>query len=68
MRYCDILSGDSRIGHAQDIDNQIHFKITHLNSQHYLNWLMQERLNSIANALELRLSCTNPSISEEPGS
>ena len=23
---------------------------------------MQERLNSIANALELRLSCTNPSI------
>ena len=24
--------------------------------------LMQERRNSIANALELRLSCTNPSI------
>ena len=24
---------------------------------------MQERRNSIANALELRLSCTNPSIS-----
>ena len=26
------------------------------------NELMQERLNTIANALELRLSCTNPSI------
>ena len=25
-------------------------------------WLVQERRNSIANALELRLSCTNPSI------
>ena len=29
----------------------------------YFNWLVQERRNSIANALELRLSCTNPSIS-----
>ena len=28
----------------------------------YIYGLMQERLNSIANALELRLSCTNPSI------
>ena len=28
----------------------------------YFNRLMQERRNSIANALELRLSCTNPSI------
>ena len=28
----------------------------------YLNGLVQERHNSIANALELRLSCTNPSI------
>ena len=27
-----------------------------------LHGLMQERRNSIANALELRLSCTNPSI------
>ena len=27
----------------------------------YLNRLVQERRNSIANALELRLSCTNPS-------
>ena len=26
-----------------------------------LDGLMQERRNSIANALELRLSCTNPS-------
>ena len=26
----------------------------------YFNGLMQERCNSIANALELRLSCTNP--------
>ena len=29
----------------------------------YIDGLMQERRNSIANALELRLSCTNPSIS-----
>ena len=28
----------------------------------YINGLVQERRNSIANALELRLSCTNPSI------
>ena len=27
--------------------------------------LVQERRNSIANALELRLSCTNPTISNE---
>ena len=26
-----------------------------------INWLMQEKCNSIANALELRLSCINPS-------
>ena len=29
---------------------------------YYFNGLVQERGNSIANALELRLSCTNPSI------
>ena len=29
----------------------------------YIEGLMQERCNSIANALELRLSYTNPSIS-----
>ena len=28
---------------------------------HYIDGLVQERHNSIANALELRLSCTNPS-------
>ena len=28
----------------------------------YFHGFMQERLNSIANALELRLSCTNPLI------
>ena len=46
-------------------------------TSHYLNqwWLsllhidglVQERLNSIANALELRLSCTNPLICASPG-
>ena len=35
----------------------IHFLIS------YIDGLMQERCNSIANALELHLSCTNPSIS-----
>ena len=29
---------------------------------HFIDGLAQERCNSIANALELRLSCTNPSI------
>ena len=29
---------------------------------HHLDGLVQERRNSIANALELRLSCTNPPI------
>ena len=32
----------------------------------YIDGLMQERSNSIANALELRLSCTNPSIWPHP--
>ena len=31
-------------------------------SQEYLDGLVQERCNSIANALELRLFCTNPLI------
>ena len=30
--------------------------------QYHINWLMQERRNSIANALELHLSCINPLI------
>ena len=30
-----------------------------------IDGFMQERLNSIANALELHLSCTNPSICAE---
>ena len=30
--------------------------------QEYMDRLVQEKRNSIANALELRLSCTNPSI------
>ena len=33
---------------------------------HCTNGLVQERRNSIANALELRLSCTNPSIRSKP--
>ena len=31
-------------------------------TKHDFDGLVQERLNSIADALELRLSCTNPSI------
>ena len=38
----------------------MHFKI--LSSKWHFNGLEQERGNSIANTLELRLSCTNPSI------
>ena len=32
-------------------------------AESYFDGLMQERLNSIANTLELHLSCTNPLIS-----
>ena len=32
-------------------------------SWHHIGWSVQERCNSIANAQELHLSCTNPSIS-----
>ena len=31
-------------------------------TSHHLDGFMQERRNTIANALELRLSCTNPLI------
>ena len=34
-------------------------------SLHDINGLVQERRNSIANALELRLSCTNPGLVQE---
>ena len=33
-----------------------------MNKKHDIDGLVQERRNSIATALELRLSCTNPSI------
>ena len=33
-----------------------------LGNNYNIDGLVQERRNSIANALELRLSCTNPSI------
>ena len=32
--------------------------------EYHIDGLVQERHNPIANALELRLSCTNPSIYE----
>ena len=31
-------------------------------TRHHINGLVQERCNSIANALELRISCINPAI------
>ena len=36
--------------------------LKHVCKQKHINGLMQERRNSIANTLELRLSSTNPSI------
>ena len=33
-----------------------------INFEFHIDGLVQERHNSIANALEMRLSCTNPSI------
>ena len=42
----------------------ISFRYMHLQtSSDHINGSVQERHNSIANALELRLSCTNPLIS-----
>ena len=35
----------------------------YMNDASHFDGLMQERRNSIANALELSLSCSNPSIS-----
>ena len=35
--------------------------------QEHINWLVQERRNSIANAMELRLSYINPSTSHMVG-
>ena len=37
-------------------------KISIFKDKLYINWLVQERRNSNANALELCLSCSNPSI------
>ena len=34
----------------------------------HIDWLVQERHNSIAKALEVRLFCTNPSISKDNSS
>ena len=41
--------------------NMYHFSKWIINVQVYIDELMQERRNSIANALELHLSCSNPS-------
>ena len=38
------------------------YKVWYQNMILHIDGLVQERRNSIANALELRLSCTNPSI------
>ena len=40
----------------------ISLNIFFLKSDHYIDGLVQERRNPIANSLELRLSCTKPSI------
>ena len=42
------------------LNNPLNFMVPRKSS--YIDGLMQERDNSIANALELRLSCTNPSV------
>ena len=47
--------------HIEDVlqeNEELKVKVSYL----HIDWLMQERRNSIANTLELRLSCTNPSI------
>ena len=46
----------------QWLRQNIHQSLNPQNTPH-IDELVQERRNSIANALELRLSCTNPSIS-----
>ena len=45
---------------AKWIDLNI-FSVNEEKSLEYIDGLVQERRNSIADALELRLSCTNPS-------
>ena len=52
--------------HRYQVTNSVSSKICSLSvseCNHHINGLVEERCNSIANALELHLSCTNPSIS-----
>ena len=48
--------------HHDDVSLDGAFQKSSAQCNLYIDRLVQERRNSIANALELRLSCTNPSI------
>ena len=65
MNYIIIGLGNglSPAWHQAKYQNQWQVSDWQLNNQEHINGLVQERRNSIANAMELRLSCTNPSIS-----
>ena len=72
---CYLLMAIYRQRYSEAMQSNIFFKLLHkgvmvlqwisfnlISSQLHIDGLVQERRNSIANALELRLSCTNPSI------
>ena len=55
---------DAYINHIS-VSMTLCFQLAKTFSCSHVNGLVQERRNSIANALELPLSCTNPSIFEQ---
>ena len=42
----------------RQVDHKLYTDVVHSNKDPYVEWFMQNRHNSFANALELCLSCT----------
>ena len=59
-KFCK-LPGKAYVRFMMD-QSSAYISITSLSGQGYIDWLGQERRTSIADALELRLPCTNPLI------
>ena len=61
---CDLAEthiGTGPVPHAYDSESR-HWKAFYIVYEAHIDMVGQEISNSIANALELRISCTNPSI------
>ena len=62
LQFKEVMMYNWQLTQIQLILLQPPFGRTELGISIPIDGLMQEKRNSIANALELRLSCTNPSI------